>query len=65
MNSDWSLKKNVYTADLSVDEMTNAINVFEILKIKYPNDENIELAIEILRNEICMLYGGSIYYNEE
>ena len=65
MNSDWSLKKNVYTADLSVDEMTNAINVFEILKIKYPNDDNIESAIEILRNEICMLYGGSIYYTEE
>ena len=41
--------------------MTNAIHVFEVLHTKYPNDEYIDGAIEILRNEICNMYGGSIY----
>ena len=61
MVNNWNLKTNVYAADLSVDAMTDAIEVFEVLKTKYPNDETVVSAIEILRNEICMMYGGSIY----
>ena len=61
MKKNWNLKSYVYNADLSVDEMTNAIHVFEVLQVKYPNDEFIDGAIDILRNEICMMYGGSIY----
>jgi hypothetical protein len=64
VKDNWSLKKYVYSADLSVEEMTNAIYVFEVLKNKYPNDENVDIAIEILREEICAMYGGTIY-NEE
>ena len=64
MENNWNLKTNVYASDLSVDEMTNAIAVFEILKPKYHNDEIIDGAIEVLRNEICMMYGGSIYLDE-
>lgn len=60
MNKSWNLKNYVYNADLSVDEMTNAIHVFETLKVKYPNDEFVNGAIDILRNEICKMYGGSI-----
>jgi hypothetical protein len=61
MSKNWNLKNYVYNADLSVEEMTNAIHVFEVLHTKYPNDEYIDGAIEILRNEICNMYGGSIY----
>lgn len=64
MVNNWNLKTNVYAADLSVDAMTDAIEVFEVLKTKYPNDENVVTAIEILRNEICMMYGGSIFFDE-
>jgi hypothetical protein len=61
MKKNWNLKSYVYNADLSVEEMTNAIRVFEVLQVKYPNDEFVDNAIDILRNEICMMYGGSIY----
>lgn len=61
MKKNWNLKSYVYNADLSVEEMTNAIHVFEVLQVKYPNDEFVDSAIDILRNEICMMYGGSIY----
>lgn len=61
MKKNWNLKSYVYNADLSVEEMTKSIHVFEVLQVKYPNDEFVEGAIDILRNEICMMYGGSIY----
>ena len=61
MRGDWNLKTYVYNSDLTVEEMTNAIHVFEVLRVKYPNDEFVDGAIEILRDEICKLYGGSIY----
>ena len=61
MSGNWNLKNYVYNADLSVEEMSNAIHVFEVLHTKYPNDEHVDVAIEILRKEICNMYGGSIY----
>jgi hypothetical protein len=61
MERKWSLDNDVFGAQLTVDEMVNAINVFEVLKKKYPNDDIIDTAIEILREEICLMFGGSIY----
>lgn len=61
MGQNWNLKEYVYKADLTVDEMVNAISVFEVLQTKYPNDDIIADAIEILRDEICHMFGGSIY----
>lgn len=61
MENKWNLKQYVYSADISVDEIINTIRVFEILKEKYPNDELIDDAIEVLRNEICNMFGGTIY----
>jgi hypothetical protein len=61
MENKWNLKQYVYSADISVEEIINTIRVFEILKEKYPNDELIDDAIEILRNEICNMFGGTIY----
>ena len=61
MEKNWNLISYVYNANLTVEEMTNAIHVFEVLHDKYPNDEFIDAAIDILRNEICNMYGGSIY----
>ena len=64
MEKNWNLKTYVYNADLSVEDMTNAIHVFETLKVKYPNDEFVVGAIEILRKEICKMYGGTIYRDD-
>ena len=61
MEKNWTLEKYVYEAKPAVDDMVNAIDVFETLKEKYPNDEYIDGAIEILRQEICLMFGGSIY----
>ena len=61
MERKWSLDNDVFGAQLTVDEMVNAINVFEVLKKKYPNDDIIDTSIEILREEICLMFGGSIY----
>ena len=60
MENNWNLKTNVYDADFTVDELIDAISVFDRLHQKYPNDEFIETAIEILREEICHMFGGSI-----
>lgn len=64
MERKWNLNDFVNKADLSLDDMVNAIYVFETLKNKYTNDEFIDAAIEILRNEICGMFGGSIYHDE-
>lgn len=61
MENKWNLKQYVYNADISVDDIINTIRVFEILKEKYPNDELIDDAIEVLRNEVCIMFGGTIY----
>ena len=65
MELNWNLKNYVYSADLSIDEIVDAIRVFEVLKIKYPNDDIIATSIDILRNEACNMFGGSIYSDDE
>ena len=62
-NKVWNLRSNVFESTLSIDDMVNAIYVFERLKFKYPNDDNITFSIELLRDEICKMFGGTIYNN--
>ena len=61
---EWSLKNNVYCSEFTVEDLIHAIRVFEELKIKYPNNETISDSIEILRNEACNIFGGSIYSDD-
>ena len=61
----WNLKRDLYDAELTVDELVNAIYVFDRLQHKYPNDDTIATAIEILRDEVCQMFGGSIYNDDE
>ena len=65
MDKNWNLKTHLYDADLSVEELVNSIIVFDRLQHKYPNDDIIATAIEILRDEVCQIFGGSIYTDEE
>ena len=61
----WNLKRDLYDAELTVDELINAIYVFDSLQHKYQNDDTIATAIEILRDEVCQMFGGSIYNDAE
>ena len=63
--SKWNLKRDLYDAGLTVDELVNAIYVFDRLKQKYPNDDTVATSIEILRDEVCQMFGGSIYNDAE
>ena len=61
----WNLKRDLYDSELTVDELVNAIYVFDRLQNKYPNDDIVATAIEILREEVCQMFGGSIYNDAE
>ena len=61
----WNLKRDLYDAELTVEELVNAIYVFDRLQCKYPNDDTVATAIEILRDEVCQMFGGSIYNDAE
>lgn len=64
MEKKWSITTNVYRSDISVDEYLNCIRIFEVLRSKYPNDELFDEVIEVLREEICKMFGGTIYRSE-
>lgn len=64
MENKWDLTSKVLNANLAIDDLVKSIYVFERLKFKYPNDETIQTAIEILREEVCQMFGGTIYVEE-
>ena len=64
MNDKWNLKTNVYNSEFTVNESIDSLNVFDRLQQIYPNDENIATSIEILRNEICKMFGGTIFNDD-
>ena len=64
MEKKWSLNNNVYRSEITIDEYLNSIRLFEVLKSKYPNDELFDEIIDVLRDEICKMFGGTIYSSE-
>lgn len=60
MGKNWSLFKDYYESEFTIESIVNAIRVFESLQDKYPNDDIIATSIDILRNEACNMFGGSI-----
>lgn len=65
MGKNWSLFKDYYESKFTIESIVNAIHVFEKLQDKYPNDDIIATSIDILRNEACNMFGGSIYSNDD
>ena len=64
MEKKWSLNNNVYRSEISIEEYLNSIRLFEVLRSRYPNDELFDEVIEVLRDEICKMFGGTIYISE-
>ena len=55
----WNIQ-DVYETELSLDELVRTLEVIDIFKRKYPNAEIIQDFEDIVRDEVCQLFGGSI-----
>ena len=52
----------VYQNEFTLDSLLKTLEVIDTFKRKYPNDETIKRFENIVRNEICMMFGGSLDY---
>ena len=55
----WSID-DVLRSEFTIDSLMNTLMVVDIFKRKYPNDDIISGFDEIVRDEICNLFGGSL-----
>ena len=60
---EWSFD-DVFEKPFTVEQLFKTLQVIDGFKRLYPNDETISTFEEIVRNEICMMFGGRIL-NEE
>jgi len=60
----WSLK-NVFESELTPENLIDTLKVTDALKRKYPNDDIVQGFEEIIRDEICQMFGGSIFNEKE
>ena len=54
----WNIK-DVYASDFTLDGLVKTLDVIDIFKRKYPNDETVQDFEDIVRDEICQLFGGT------
>ena len=54
----WSIN-NVYKNEFTIDSLMTTLDVIDIFKRKYPNDETIQNFEDIVREEICQIFGGT------
>lgn len=54
----WSIN-NVYKNEFTIDSLMTTLEVLNIFKRKYPNDETIQNFEDIVREEICQIFGGT------
>lgn len=57
-SNEWSLN-NVYGNEFTVDSLVKTLEVLDTFKRKYPNDETIRDFEDIVREEICQMFGGT------
>ena len=54
----WSIN-NVYKNEFTIDSLMTTLEVLDIFKRKYPNAETIQNFEDIVREEICQIFGGT------
>ena len=54
----WSIN-NIYKNEFTIDSLMTTLEVVNIFKRKYPNDETIQNFEDIVREEICQIFGGT------
>lgn len=57
-SNEWSLD-NVYKNEFTIDSLVKTLEVLDTFKRKYPNDETIRDFEDIVREEICQMFGGT------
>lgn len=55
---EWSVE-NLYKTEFTLDSLVETLQVLDIFKRKYPNDETIRDFEDIVRDEICQMFGGT------
>lgn len=50
-----------FSANPRVSDMVKALVILEELHQKLPNEESIDITMEAIREEICNIFGGSLY----
>lgn len=55
----WNIK-DIYATEFTLDSLVRTLEVIDIFKRKYPNDDIVQDFEDIVRDEICQLFGGSI-----
>ena len=59
----WTLE-NLWNTEFTVDSLIDTLQVIDIFKRKYPNDDVVACFEEIVREELCNLFGGTLYKKE-
>lgn len=54
----WSIN-NVYKNEFTIDGLMTTLEMLNIFKRKYPNDETVQNFEDIVREEICQIFGGT------
>ena len=57
-SNEWSLD-TVYRNEFTVDSLVKTLEVLDTFKRKYPNDETIRDFEDIVREEVCQIFGGT------
>lgn len=58
-NDKWSIEK-MYSSEFSINDLVKTLEVIDTFKRKYPNDETVQDFENIVRDEICQMFGGNI-----
>ena len=53
-------REQIYSGVVSLESLVQSLETMCLLQDKYPNDDYVDAAIEIIREEICKLFGGTI-----
>ena len=54
----WNIQ-DVYASEFTLDGLVKTLDIIDIFKRKYPNDETVQNFEDIVRDEICQLFGGT------
>lgn len=57
-------EKNLFDFEYPVERLIETLSVVQAFKRKYPKDESVLGFDEILRDEICHLFGGELVDDE-
>ena len=59
-NKEWTTDL-IFSANPTIGDMVKALVTLEQLHQKLPNEESIDITMEAIREDICNIFGGSLY----